>query len=68
MLLPISQMAPVTVIHYLQEQGGTPGNQSPDGSLGCRVVALNRHIPSILKDFLSMVFFMVLSFTEKISP
>jgi len=39
---------------------GTLGSQSPEGGgLGCCVAVLNRHISSILKEFLSMVFFMV---------
>jgi hypothetical protein len=47
--------------------GDTPRSQSPEGGLGCCLEALNRHISSILKDFLSMVFFKVLSIKGKIS-
>jgi hypothetical protein len=45
--------------------GHTPGSQSPEGSLGCPMVALNRHISSIFKDFPSMVFFMVFIASSK---
>jgi hypothetical protein len=55
------------VIHYLQEGGDSPGSQSPDGCLGCYLAVFNRHTSSILKDFLSMVLFMVLRFSRKIS-
>jgi len=59
MKLPNSPyMAPMTMLHYLQGRGYTPESQSPEGSPRCCVVALNQHISSILKDFLSMVFFM----------
>jgi len=54
---------------WLNGAGGhTLGSQSPEGRLGCCESVFNwKYFLSILKDFLSMVFFMVFSICLKIS-